>query len=189
MPRRHFLRNDRGEVGVGTLIIFIAMVLVAAVAASVIIGTSGTLQQRAQATGKEATAEVSSSLKVIDIYGTRNSTSTDLWNIKIQFELAAGGQRLAMDQIVLRYADGQNARWYNFSGTNAFTLSWIRGLGTNNVIESGDLVELTFNTVSSELAPRTTFTVQVIPETGNPVELDLKTPPTYYTHTTVSLLR
>lgn len=187
MQGRLFRRNDRGEVGVGTLIVFIAMVLVAAVAASVLIGTSGTLQQRAQATGKEATTEVSSNLKVLDIYGTRNTTSSNLWNIKLQLMLPAGGQRLAMDTLVIRYADGQTTRWYNFSGTNTYTLSWIRGVGTNNVIMSGDLVELTFNTVSGELAPRTAFTVQILPEIGNPVDLDLKTPPTYYTYTTVSL--
>ena len=189
LARGRLRSTDRAEVGVGTLIIFIAMVLVAAVAAAVIIGTSGTLQQRAQQTGKEATEEVSSNLKVIDVYGTRNDTSRDLWDIKIQLQLPAGGQKVDMSNLVVRYSDGVNVRNYIFNGSPAFNLSWIRGLGTNNVIDTGDLVELRFNGTSAELPPRTQFTVQLIPEVGNPVELSLKTPSTYYLDTTVSLTK
>lgn len=187
MLARRTRRSDKAEVGVGTLIVFIAMVLVAAVAAAVIIGTSGTLQQRAMSTGKEATQEVTSNLKVVDVYGTRNNSSSNLYWIKIQVQLPAGGQKLPLDDLIIRYTDGTIVRHYSFSTAPTYTLNWIRGLGSGNVIDTGDLVEITFDTQNAELVPRSPFSVQMIPATGNPVELDLKTPPTYYTFTTLSL--
>jgi flagellin FlaB len=189
LARRPLRSHDRAEVGVGTLIIFIAMVLVAAVAAAVIIGTAGNLQQRAAQTGKEATQEVSSNLKVVDIFGSRVDTTHDLQDIKLQLQMSAGSQPVDLSQLVVRYSDGNTVQNYIAGSANDFTLSWIRpATGGPNVIKAGDLVELTFTT-PAELAPRTNFEVQLLPEIGSPVDLQLRTPATYYTLTTISLTR
>lgn len=182
---RRILRSDRAEVGVGTLIIFIAMVLVAAVAAAVIIGTSGDLQQRAQTTGKEATEEVSSNLRVIGVYGIRNSTAVDIWQLKFQLTLAAGSKDVPMDELVIRFADGNNERLYKHDTAPTFALEWVRGDGTDDVIKSGDLVELTLDMQEDTLAPNSQFELTFMPAVGAPLMASMKMPSTYSTNVVV----
>jgi len=61
--------RDRGQVGIGTLIVFIAMVLVAAIAAGVLVDTAGFLQSKSQQTGEDSTDKVTNRIEVVDSYG------------------------------------------------------------------------------------------------------------------------
>ena len=62
--------DERGQVGIGTLIVFISMVLVAAIAAGVLINTSGYLQTTAEATGQGASDSTTNRIQVVSTTGS-----------------------------------------------------------------------------------------------------------------------
>ncbi|MDH3365486.1 MAG: hypothetical protein OEM29_05740 [Thermoplasmata archaeon] len=67
------LRGDReADIGIGTLIIFIAIVLVSAIAASLMLYAAALLQQQAQKTVDDSVSEVSGGISVVNIAGDRN---------------------------------------------------------------------------------------------------------------------
>ncbi|WP_407356208.1 archaellin/type IV pilin N-terminal domain-containing protein [Methanolobus sp. WCC5] len=113
-------KDTRAQVGIGTLIIFIAMVLVAAVAAAVLIQTSGILQQKAQATGKQSTQEVSSNLMIKNIEGVRAKTGTNLSDtidmLKLQVGLNVGSSPVDVNQVVISITDGTIAHNLVYGG-------------------------------------------------------------------------
>jgi flagellin-like protein len=61
--------NKRAEMGIGTLIIFIAMILVAAIAAGVLIQTATSLQNKALLTGERSKGQVSTSILTMILFG------------------------------------------------------------------------------------------------------------------------
>jgi len=84
------LKNkDVGAIGIGAMIVFIAMVLVAGIAASVLVQTSTKLESQAMKTGSDTIDEVSTGLAVFDIKGYA-ATSGNLDKISICVRPRAG---------------------------------------------------------------------------------------------------
>jgi flagellin FlaB len=75
MKANRLARDEKGDFGIGTMIIFIAMIVVAVVAATVIIETMNKLQSSAKSTGDQAITQVSSGLHVKSVLGDRTDTS------------------------------------------------------------------------------------------------------------------
>ena len=102
--------SDRGQVGIGTLIVFIAMVLVAAIAAGVLINTAGFLQSQAEATGQESTDLVSERIDVTSEVGIVGNNSTgELEAIKISVSGAAGADQIDLSESTIQ-AVGPNGQ-------------------------------------------------------------------------------
>ncbi len=189
---RNILSDNHAQAGIGTLIIFIAMVLVAAVAAAVLISTSGVLQQKAQKTGTESIAEVSANIKIISVVGDRTAAkNNEFAYVNITLETAAGAGRIDMKQFKLMMTNG-TVRADNITystslptTTTTFSVAAFRDedssfSSTTPVINAGDLVVITIMpSTTVGLAARSPYRLEIIPEIGNHIIKEGTTPMSY----------
>lgn len=99
--QRKLKENKQAMVGIGTLIVFIAMILVAAVAASVIIQASESLQQKAQNVATQTTREVSAGLVITDITGYTNINRTKITHLALTVRPRAGSSDIDLSLCTL----------------------------------------------------------------------------------------
>ena len=200
-------RKNVGAIGIGAMIVFIAMVLVAGIAASVLIQTSSRLETQAMATGEETTREVATGIAVYDVEGHVN---TDIDKLVIMVRPRAGSNSIDLSQVVLELSDSSSKRILSydstkfaaspdvggvFSTTTAFSSLAASKFGiieirdpdsscsaSTPVINHGDKVLLTVNataTFGSELSERTDVWGRVVPEEGAPGVVAFRTPASY----------
>ena len=98
------LKKDVGSIGIGAMIVFIAMVLVAGIAASVLIQTSTKLEAQAMATGADTTEEVSSGVAVFDILGYA-ADDEDISKLAIMVRARAGSEGIDLAESYIELAD------------------------------------------------------------------------------------
>lgn len=90
------MENDNlAAIGIGAMIVFIALILVAAVAAAVIIQTAEKLQQNAQSTGDDTTDEMSGKVQILNVFVDDPDNS-----YVVYFRLAAGSDDTAANDIL-----------------------------------------------------------------------------------------
>ena len=109
------LKNkDVGAIGIGAMIVFIAMVLVAGIAASVLVQTSTKLESQAMKTGSDTIDEVSTGLAVFDIKGYA-ATSGNLDKISICVRPRAGSADVDLSETFIELSDTNNKIVFNYS--------------------------------------------------------------------------
>ena len=88
-------RDSTAAIGIGAMIVFIALILVAAVASAVIIQTGEKLQQNAQQTGSDTQQEIGGKISIISVIAGANVGGAGADEIDITFELAPGSEPMA----------------------------------------------------------------------------------------------
>lgn len=114
-------KQDVGSIGIGAMIVFIAMVLVAGIAASVLVQTSTKLEAQAMTTGSQTTKEVATGLHVSNIIGycnkTVSPTTADISKIAIEIRTRAGSEEIDLSETYLELSDSNRKVIFNYTAT------------------------------------------------------------------------
>jgi flagellin-like protein len=149
------IEDTRGQVGIGTLIIFIALVLVAAVAAGVLVQTSGLLQAQAENTGQDAQSEVGNQISVVGATGVVNSGNTHVEQVDLVVKKSAGSDPIDLSDATIEYTSGTASATLTHGGTGGsgatatkFATDAISGTSDGETVMSnnGDRVTVTIST-------------------------------------------
>ncbi|MFC6954120.1 archaellin/type IV pilin N-terminal domain-containing protein [Halorubellus litoreus] len=199
--------NERGQVGIGTLIIFIAMVLVAAVAAGVLINTAGLLESTASDTGQDSQAQVSNQLTVVSASGHIDSGNVSSLNFTVMkssgsgdIDLSAATVQLKTDEVskTLTFANDTAA------GARTFAVYEINDTDINNPLHDGPdgasvvldsssdrrVVRIDLNTMNNQLAELQEgeeATVTFVDQSGASTIYGVNVPNTISDETTVAV--
>ena len=195
--------DEEGEMGVGTLLIFIAMILVAAVAASVLVQTAYKLQQQAESTGDEALQEVATGFRVLSVWGMTDSASAVIDTIFMKVTLTAGSPGINLANTVIEVTQtigGSTSAEVTLSYASAadadeFTASELRDMApttTAAMMTGGDVfqIELDLNStggIAMELDVQEQITVVIFPKHGIPTYIEITAPPTLEANLVVTL--
>ena len=139
-------KDKKGLVGIGTLIIFIAMVIVAAVAAGVLINTSQSLQEQARATGEETIRSVSSGVEVNAVKAQTNDNAK-MTTLEAVVTTYPGSDGINLDETVIQITT-KNAMVHVTSEN--FTVDKIENVSktSNELLGPGDTTQITLDNSS-----------------------------------------
>ncbi len=113
-------KKQDGAVGIGSLIIFIAMVLVAGIVAYVLISTGSLLENQSGNTGTQTIKEISSGLKISTIQGHTSSGVID--KIIILITPRAGSPEIDLTSVLIELSNSDQKNIIEYS-----SLYWVDG--------------------------------------------------------------
>lgn len=192
LTQRKLKDKNNAAIGIGALILFIAMILVAGIAASVIIQTINSLQQQALLTGEQTKKDISAGLKVTHVSGHKSGSKLD--QIAIYIRPTAASIPVDLTYAYITLSNTSTVVILNYT-TNSYKYSISNGLfgtldadglsattygimeirdvdnsstSSSPVINSDDLIVLIVNTTAcfSGIDTRTEISGRVVPEAG-----------------------
>jgi flagellin-like protein len=164
--------TGRGQVGIGTLIIFIALVLVAAVAAGVLVNTAGELQSRASDTGDDAQAQVSNQIDIVSATGADPDGDQTIENVTLVVKKSPGSDPIDLSAATIQYTSAAESATLGFDSSTAdstnFTTESIDGGTTEVLDDTSERIRITIDVdgIESGLPEGASAELQIVDQSG-----------------------
>ena len=180
-----YSNNKKGAQGVGTLIIFIALILVAAVAAAVLISTASNLQSSAFDVGSQTQERILTSVEVVQIVASNTSNgfineSVDTYRIRLR--LGAGSLPIKLEDLTVSVDTPSNSQVVVYtdgavgSDTTIFNVTPRTGVSSRDgYLEPGQLVDVLL-LAEADVGERERITFTILSTNGAPLPVSLLTP-------------
>ena len=139
-------QDTMAAIGIGAMIVFIALILVAAVAAAVIIQTAEKLQQNAQSTGDDTTDEMSGKIQVLNVF------VNDADSYVVYFRLAAGSDDVSNTDMLWQISCDDGAGNYEYIADDfaAANIEALDGTGAVTTVEAGEAYRTTMDATDAD---------------------------------------
>ncbi|MBD3203337.1 hypothetical protein GF327_03525, partial [Candidatus Woesearchaeota archaeon] len=163
---------------------------VAAVAAGVLISTTGTLQNKALATGKATTNQVGTSLEVIELYGEDASSGNNLEDLYQTIRLSSGSEDIRFEDVLLTLSLSDQASDYSYTSddgvsnctdpvsTSFFAIEYQINATTSHqdgYLVKGDVVKICFAS-PRDINESEEIKTTIIPRVGSPLVVEADIP-------------
>ncbi len=181
-----FTKRSRGQASIGGMVLFIAMILVATIAAGVLIQTSFDLNSKALATGSAAKNSISNYFTIRNIYA-KNGSNSNINELYVDAQIVGGSNGIDFQTFGIKIDTADNSSSYIFNSIvdkcdassiadGKFNVEYLLN-GVNhkdNYLLAGDIGRICFKTIN--LTEQQNFIITLNQKNGVQKRMELSTP-------------
>lgn len=180
--------NTKGAQGIGTLIIFIALILVAAVAAGVLIQTASSLQSKSLDVGRQSQEKITTDIEVVQVYATNtsdgfiNGSDSTSDSVTMIVRLGSGSSPINLNDLIVKMDTQSGSQTLQYTtgaaDENNYNVTYVSNggvAGTDGYLVTGDLAQVTFDNLN-EVGEGDTATIRLLTKNGAVKPVDMTTP-------------
>ncbi|MBD3261382.1 MAG: hypothetical protein GF334_06805 [Candidatus Altiarchaeales archaeon] len=178
----HLVQANKGIMGIGTLIIFIAIIIVSAVAAAVLIGSAGSLEGRSMAAQRGTEEQVTGGIQIVNVVGgdARNHSKVD--DLEVMMRLKPGSDPINFNTTVFTIDTRITTQTIRYIGNQTptrsyYSLSYLQSGVSHRYgyLSLGDTAIANLK-LATNITEQEEVTVQAIPRAGGITKIRFRTP-------------